>query len=205
MKTRIFQRLSVLAVATFVFSNASNLLAQDLTQKNNVLANPGFEEGGKSWDMSSLNKGGGSCNKVFYKGIYSALIKCQEGKLQHISQTLSLPLAGSKVECSVWVKTSNAEVKYLVYCDIMAKKNGDAPVYFSGPTINIVKNNNSQWKEVKFSFIFPADQTDKDGKIKKMCGFYFRLASTDDTGAGDVWFDDASVVITPPATPDPAK
>jgi hypothetical protein len=129
------------------------------------------------------------------------LIKCKgEGKaLLHISQALPLPPGGSKVDCSVWVKTSKPEIEYQVYCDITAQKEGGAPVWFAGPSSGILKNPDSEWKEVKLSFTFPAEQTDKDGSIKKMCGFYLRLA-TRDKYAGDIWFDDVSVIVTPPSS-----
>lgn len=201
MKTGIYQRVSVLVVSAFLFSSASNLSAQDLPQATNTIANPGFEEGVKSWGMSSLSdKNSGICNSVFHQGNYSALIKCKgEGKLQHISQALPLPPAGSMVECSVWVKTSKPEIEYQIYCDIIAKKEDGAPVWFAGPSSGTRKNPDSEWKEVKLSFTFPAEQTDKDGSIKKMCGFYFRLA-TRDKYAGDIWFDDVSVIVTPPSS-----
>jgi len=202
MKTGIYQKVSVLAVSAFLFSSASSLSAQDLPQATNALANPGFEEGVKSWDMSSLvDKSSGLCNSVFHQGNYSALIKSKgEGKAQHISQSLLLPLAGSKVDCSVWVKTSMPDVEYLIYCDIVGKKENGDTEWVCGPNAGWLKNLNNEWKEVKSSFTFPADKTNKDGKITKMCGFYFRMA-TNDKSVGDIWFDDASVVITPPLKP----
>ena len=207
MKARIFQGLSVLAVSVFLLSSASSLSAQDLPKTSNALPNPGFEEGVKNWDMSSLlDTSGGLCDNVFHQGLYSALIKCKgEGKFQHISKSLSLPPADSKVDCSVWVKTSKPEIEYLIYCDIVGKKEGGANEWLSGPSAGWLKNPDSEWKEVKFSFKFPGDQTDKDGNIKKMSICWFRLA-TNDKAAGDIWFDDASVVVTPPSeTVTPAK
>ncbi|MEI8246203.1 MAG: carbohydrate binding domain-containing protein [Lentisphaerota bacterium] len=203
MKTGIYQKVSVLAVSAFLFSSGSTMMAEDSAQPANIVANPGFEEGVKSWGIASPSSE--ISDNVFHGGNYSALIKCK-GKvgLLHISQTLPLPPAGSKVDCSVWVKTSKPELEYMVYFDITAKKEGGDPEWFAGPSSDIQKNPNGEWKEVKFSFTFPADQTDKGGNIKKMCGLYFRLA-TQDKYAGDIWFDDASVVITPPAAKDTAK
>ena len=198
MKTRIFQAVSAMAFSAFLFSNISNLPAQDVTQANNIAANSGFEEGVKSWAMSPASS---ICDNVFHEGHYSALIKCKgEGKtLLHISQILSLPPSGSKVDCSVWVKTSKPEIEYQIYCDITAQKEGGSPTWFAGPSSGIRKNPDSEWKEVKLSFTFPAEQTDKDGSIKKMCGFYLRMA-TRDKYAGDIWFDDVSVIVTPPSS-----
>lgn len=206
MKTGIYQKVSVLAASVFLFSSGSNVLAQDSSQPVNTIANPGFEEGVKSWDMSSLvDKSGGICDNIFHNGNYSALIKCKgEGKFQHITQALPLPPSGSKVDFSVWVKTSNPEIEYQIYCDINAKKEGGAPEWFAGPTAGWRKNSDSEWKEVKLSFTFPADQTDKDGNIKKMCGFWFRLA-TGDKCAGDIWFDDVKMIVTSPAADTAAK
>ena len=110
-----------------------------------------------------------------------------------------MPPAGSKITCSVWVKTSKPELEYQIYCDITAQKEGGAPVWFAGPSSGILKNPDSEWKEVKLSFTFPAEQTDKDGSIKKMCGCYLRLA-TKDKYAGDIWFDDITVTVTPPSS-----
>ena len=188
---KILQRLSTLALLAYLFSSISNLSAQDLPQATNITANPGFEEGVKSWTMSPAST---ICDDVFHDGHYSALIKCKgEGKaLLHISQALPLPPAGSKITCSVWVKTSKPEIEYQVYCDITAQKEGGAPVWFAGPSSGILKNPDSGWKEVKLNFTFPAEQTDKDGSIKKMCGFYLRLA-TRDKYAGDIWLDDITV------------
>lgn len=198
MKTRILQAVSALAFSAFLFSSVSSLSAQDATQATNIAANPGFEEGIKSWTMSPACT---ICDNAFHAGHYSALIKCKgEGKtLLHISQTLPLPPAGSKVDCTVWVKTSKPEIEYQIYCDITAQKEGGAPVWFAGPSSGILKNPDSEWKEVKLSFTFPAEQTDKDGSIKKMCGFYLRLA-TRDKYAGDIWFDDITVIVTPPSS-----
>ncbi|MFA6101648.1 MAG: hypothetical protein WCV67_06420 [Victivallaceae bacterium] len=195
---KILQRLSTLALLAYLFSSISNLSAQDLPQATNITANPGFEEGVKSWTMSPAST---ICDDVFHEGHYSALIKCKgEGKtLLHISQILPLPPSGSKIDCSVWVRTSKPEIEYQVYCDITAQKEGGAPVWFAGPSSGVRKNPDSEWKEVRLSFTFPIEQTDKDGGIKKMCGFYFRLA-TRDKYAGDIWFDDVSVVVAPPSS-----
>ena len=196
----------MLAVSVFVFLSASNLKAQDSPQAINVLSNPGFEEGVKGWGFALTDKDSGICDKVFHNGKYSVLVKCKgEGKLQYISQTLPLPLGGSKVDCSVWVKALPPGVVYQVYCDITAQKAGGDPEYFTGFSTDIRKNWDGEWNEVKLSFTFPADQKDKDGNLKTMRGIYFRLATMDKFD-GELWFDDASVVITPPAeTVNPAK
>jgi len=204
MKTGIFQKVSMLAVSAFLFSSVSTMMAAESAQPANTIDNPGFEEGVKSWSMSSPVIT--ICDSVFHEGNYSASIKCKgEGKnLYHISRGLPLPPAGSKVDCSVWVKTSKPELEYQVYFDITAQKEGGSPEWFAGQSSDIQRNPNGEWKEVKFSFTFPGDQTDKSGNIKKMCGFYFRLATVD-KNAGEIWFDDASVVVTPPAAKDTAK
>ena len=199
MKTRIFQAVSALAFSAFLFPSASSLSAQDATQATITVANPGFEEGVKSWGIASPSSE--ISDNVFHEGHYSALIKCKgESKaLLHISQALPMPPAGSKITCSVWVKTSKPELEYQIYCDITAQKEGGAPVWFAGPSSGILKNPDREWKEVKLSFTFPAEQTDKDGSIKKMCGCYLRLA-TKDKYAGDIWFDDITVTVTPPSS-----
>ena len=77
MKTRIYQRVSVLAVSAFLFSSASTMMAEDSPQPANTIDNPGFEEGVKNWDMAPLlDKNSGLCDSVFHEGNFSALIKC---------------------------------------------------------------------------------------------------------------------------------
>ena len=197
MKMGIYQKVSVLAVSAVVFSGVSNLSAQDSPQATNILANPGFEEGVKGWN----DRNSGECDdKVFHQGNYSGLIKRkgEKGKDVHISQTVPLPVAGSKVDGSAWVKTSTPDVEYRVYCDIATQKTDGTKEWFATEGIDWQKNPDDEWKEVKFSFTFPSDPTDKDGNItKKICSFYFRLL-TNDKCAGDIWFDDASLVVTPP-------
>ncbi|MCX6984461.1 MAG: hypothetical protein NT118_06865, partial [Lentisphaerae bacterium] len=117
----------------------------------------------------------------------------------HVSQQMYSAPAGSKVACSVWVKTSKPETEYLIYWDITAQREGRDPEWFSGHNAGLQKNANTEWKEVKFSFTAPADKVDKDGNFRKICFFFLRL-STPDKYSGDIWFDDVSVVVTPPSS-----
>ena len=181
-----------LFVNMFIISCA--VMAKDSTMKN-IVANPGFEEGGKKWGIKSM---GEISDKEVHQGKFSALIKCNsKGKLKHISQTLSLPPAGSMIYCSFWVKTSDPKVQYQVYFDITATIEGGNPKWFMGPGSGVKKNSDGKWRKVKFHFKFPENAVGKDSRVRKMSGLYFRLA-TPGKISGNIWFDDISVIIIPP-------
>ena len=174
-------------------------LQAETKEGENILVNPGFEEALKGWYLGSSGEQIELCEVEPHSGAGCVSLKKStgEGPNVHVSQAIKGLKAGSKIICSAWLKTDGPDTKCQIYCDIKASTDENEEEWFSAPGSEMVQDEGREWRKVEFSFVYPEDQQDKNGRFLRIKHCWLRLALR---SSGEAWFDDVSVIVAPTET-----
>jgi hypothetical protein len=178
--------------------------ALSTTLSQNLLFNPGFENGLSGWSVSQGTAVYTRDSSVWHSGSSSVKgVENNTGSLGRLYQNVgSITSVGSQYQISGWIKTSNI-IGYAVIALNYVDSNGITPADGNVNTLGFV-NGTQDWTFFQSPvFTLPAMPSDT-----RMLWFLFDFYA----GAGTAWVDDVSLVMvsatplptpTPTATPTP--